>query len=175
MARLAKSTKSNGLTNAALDAIPKAILPSDFEEPRYYPRSNVAKFAATSYDTGEVEKRTKKNRHSSVASFEMWYVPGNGFGWVIPTLLIAKATGRRAGRANRTYAVTMSGSTVRVGFGPHVECCVKVFVKNSRIKALAPYFALATKGEARANEIRDRISTRRAHGAMRRSLFLGGY
>lgn len=95
-----------------------------------------------------------------------------GFGWCIATLGIRKA--RSAGKADRTYAIRVSdGQPVRIGLGPHVKRTVKVYVRQSRLEALKKYVDLYNKGSETAHEIRDRISTRRAQGALRRSSWMG--
>jgi hypothetical protein len=47
-------------------------------------------------------------------------------------------------------------------------------VKKSRLEALRPLLDLRVEGSAKAGDCRDRISTRRAHTAMRRSMLGGG-
>lgn len=99
----------------------------------------------------------------SVARFELWHV--ERFGWVIPTLPIS---GR--GDNLRTYAVEIAGGkVVSVGRGPHVHERHEVYVRKSRKEALQKYLDLKTAGEGDAGMIRDRISTRRANTALRRS------
>jgi hypothetical protein len=89
------------------------------------------------------------------------------FGWVISTLPISKS---RSGFADRTYGVKISdGSSVRIGNGPHVIKSITVYIRNSRLKALQKYIDLYNKGMSRANEIRDRISSRRVEGVERRA------
>jgi len=107
------------------------------------------------------------------ASFDMWYV--ESFGWVIPTLHIRNASSRSSGTYRdvpRTYACKVSdGSVVRVGLGPHVLKQVTVHVKKSRLSVLQKYLDMRQQGAADANTIRDRISTRRARGALRRTFW----
>lgn len=83
------------------------------------------------------------------------------FGWCIATLGIRRNT--RSSTGDRTYAVTLDGRTVRVGMGPHVKRRVSV-----HLIAAHPFAVLAAKGSESANEIRDRISSRRAATALRR-------
>jgi hypothetical protein len=90
--------------------------------------------------------------------------------WVLITLLIGKATGRRAGAADRSYAIQVSDEKVcRVGFGPHVLKTVTVRFKKSNLKRLQRYVDLWLKGMESAGSIRDRISTRRAQGQLYRA------
>jgi hypothetical protein len=97
-------------------------------------------------------------------SFDLWYTPA--MGWVIPTLQIAR--GRR-GYADRTYAVRVDGTGLcRVGQGPHVTAQHTVYVRESRANALAKYVTLLEQGTADSHQVRDRISTRRAQGALYR-------
>ena len=98
--------------------------------------------------------------------FELWFV--TGFGWCIPTLTIRNASRRETrGYARRTYAVRVeTGTPCRIGQGPHVTARVTVYASKKREKALAKYFALQTEGESVANQMRDRISTRRLRSSM---------
>lgn len=102
------------------------------------------------------------------------------FGWVVCTLPISKG---RLQRADRTYGITVgfkktySGDErqlVRVGNGPHVKRTVEVHVTKGRQKELQWLLDLREEGLGKAGMVRDRISTRRAQGAMRRSAFGGG-
>jgi hypothetical protein len=139
--------------------LPKDILASDLER---------VKAPQSVYKTNRAYKAFfGKPEHKIVAEFEMWYC--NGMGWVIPTLLIR--TTRRMDRANRTYATSLNGHQCRVGMGPHVLRQVTVYVRATRQSALQKYLDLKLKGEQDSNQIRDRISTRRAMGTMRRSIY----
>ena len=90
-----------------------------------------------------------------------------GFGWVLATLRIRRG---RGGYTDRTYGVIVStGKQCRVGCGPHVERELTVYVRGSRANALAKYLVMYAGGVADSNQIRDRISTRRAQGALYRS------
>lgn len=100
-------------------------------------------------------------------TIEMWFC--SSMGWVIPTLLIAKAGRRRAsGTADRTYAVSLKGSLCRVGFGPHVKARVTLHVRKGRAPITA-LVLLRAKGGEDANTTRDRISSRRAEGSVMRA------
>lgn len=102
--------------------------------------------------------------------FDLWYT--ERFGWCIPTLLISHS--RRA--PDRTYAHSLkTNGPVRIGNGPHVLHQLEVHVRQSRAKALRPYLDARLSGQATAGDIRDRISTRRALGALRRRDFGGGF
>ena len=109
-----------------------------------------------------------------VQEFEMWYT--NVMGWCIPTLLIRNASARQRMNAyskgmassDRTYAISLDGKPCRIGMGPHVLRQIHVYVTQAREAALRPYLELLGKGEITSNEIRDRISTRRAQGSERR-------
>ena len=94
------------------------------------------------------------------STFDIWDI--EDWGWVIPTLEIGRS--RRHARENnvRTYAVRVDdGKTVRVGLGPHVKGKHTVYVRKSRFNALKKYVEMKNSGAADANQIRDRISTRR--------------
>lgn len=83
-------------------------------------------------------------------------------GWVLTTLPI---TGN-----GRTYGtIVETGSPCRVGRGPHVLQTVQVYVSKARRAALQKYVDLHEKGMADAGQIRDRISSRRAEGQLRRA------
>lgn len=95
-------------------------------------------------------------------------------GWVVTTLLISNP-GRRHRHLDaqppqpRTYAVTADGSVCRVGLGPHVKRTITVYITRGRFEKLKKIVELHEKGLADAGSIRDRISTRRAQGALYRS------
>lgn len=89
-------------------------------------------------------------------------------GWCIRTLQIRRA--RRVQRTERTYAIRCDTQTpVRIGNGPHVLRTVRVYVTDKNIARLQTYVDLQRKGEEDAHTIRDRISSRRAEGTLRRS------
>ncbi len=132
--------------------LPSLVVLKDLERPTYDELYGKAK-EAVEFPNGE---------------FELYYV--ERFGWVIPTLHIRNAS-RRSFNQNpaRTYAVAVKdGSICRVGLGPHVKQTIRVFVRRSRLAALKPLLDLRSKGAEDANDVRDRISTRRAQGALRR-------
>jgi hypothetical protein len=101
--------------------------------------------------------------------FELWYV--RAFGWCVPTLLIRQPGRRSSQTSARTYATTLDGKPVRIGLGPHVEVTCTVHVREGSRKRLQSYLDLQRNGAVTANEIRDRISTRRAQSALRRRFF----
>ena len=120
----------------------------------------------TTYPKGEPYTSDYDN-----ASFEMFYT--ERFGWVIPCLLISRASGRQhrmGATTDRSYAIAVRDrAMVRVGLGPHVKRAVTVHVRKSREAALKPFIDLRTEGSSNANDTRDRISTRRMQTSMRRS------
>jgi hypothetical protein len=93
--------------------------------------------------------------------------------WCIATLLIGTASRVQRSRGvttDRTYAVRISdGGCVRIGLGPHIKRTVTVYIRKSRAEALKKYADLYTKGAIEANQIRDRISSRRAQGQLERA------
>jgi hypothetical protein len=103
--------------------------------------------------------------------FDMWYT--ERFGWCIPTLFISRAR-RGSGMNDRTYGTTLQGEPVTMGKGPHVLRTVTVYVRNSRKPALQTFLDLKLNGQAKAGDIRDRISTRRAQTVLRRQAYGGG-
>lgn len=141
--------------------LPKGILASDCKRPSYDAKGANAQ---VSFDYS-------KPTEAQTREFEIWYV--ERFGWVIPTLSISRA--RYDGGTRRTYAVAIeekwdgSHAQVRVGRGPHVLRTETVYVRVGRKAALAPFLAIRDEGSADSNTIRDRISSRRAEGALRRA------
>lgn len=114
-----------------------------------------------------------KSKHHVVHTLDMYFV--TTFGWCIATLHIRNASRRKVTNTDaRTYAVRVdTEQCVRVGLGPHVLKRVTVYVTEKRLPALQKYVDLQASGEVTANEIRDRISTRRAQGALRRRDIFG--
>jgi len=100
-------------------------------------------------------------------SFDLWHT--TGFGWCIPTLLIAAASYRRPGQPERTYATTIDGKVVRIGAGPHVTHRLTVYLRPSRMAALKKFLDLREAGRGSAGQVRDRISSRRAQGQVMRA------
>jgi hypothetical protein len=143
--------------------LPAGILASDLKELPWR-----SKNAARLDSDGNIADA--KSHYSVRASFELWYVVGLDWsGWCIPTLMIAKAQ-YGATNPSRTYAVRVdTGTTVRIGKGPHVKACLTVHVKKTRLPKLMKFLALRSTGAERANGIRDRISSRRAEGAAHRA------
>jgi hypothetical protein len=95
-------------------------------------------------------------------TMELWEISET---WVIPTLLISKSR-RGSGYQDRTYAAGIDGKYYRVGKGPHILQTVRIYIKQSNYKRLKKYIDLMLDGQVRANETRDRISTRRMQRAM---------
>jgi hypothetical protein len=91
--------------------------------------------------------------------------------WVICTLHISNPSRRQQGAVPaRTYSIGIEDSKVyTVGRGPHVIAEVTVYLTADNIDRLRKYCDLYTQGMADASIIRDRISTRRAQGTLRRS------
>lgn len=117
------------------------------------------------WDAAAKNKLARDEQGASI-SFDIWYT--DAMGWVIPTLQIAR--GKR-GYADRTYAVRVDGGGLcRVGQGPHVKAMHTVYVREGRRKALDKFVKLLSEGQKDSNQVRDRISTRRAQGALHRAL-----
>lgn len=105
---------------------------------------------------------------NTVGSFEIWNV--KNFGWCIPTLAIKRAGRSSLNDTRRTYAVRISDSNVcRIGHGPHVLATHTVYIKATRVQALACFLNLQRKGLEDAGSVRDRISSRRAQGQLERA------
>ena len=127
-----------------INTLPEGVTLSDLKPPKW--------------DSGDREVTTLTLDHA------------DSFGWCIRTLHIRRP-GRRArvGATDRTYAIRVSdGAPVRIGIGPHVKRTITIYVRASRLSALQHLVDLRDKGALDANTIRDRISTRRAQGALRR-------
>ncbi len=98
-------------------------------------------------------------------SFELWETESNEF--FIPTLEIS---GARRGGSRRTYAVGIAdGKTYRIGKGPHVKAQHTVHLKKANFKRLLRFMVLKIGGSSAANQVRDRISSRRAQGQINRA------
>ena len=105
---------------------------------------------------------------SIVKRIPLYFVPS--FGWVVATLDISRAS--RGQSTDRTYGIRVdTRETVRVGNGPHVLASYEVLLRKERQEALTELLSLHNEGAVAANNIRDRISTRRAQGALRRRPF----
>lgn len=140
--------------NAKLPApLPREVIAKDLTAPKWNDPDNL------DYGPGE----------DPIRSFELWYV--ERFGWVIPTLEISSGRHRYrpSSDTRRTYAIGVDGQSCRVGHGPHVKATVVVYVRKSRRAALQRLLDLYAQGLESANVTRDRISTRRMQGSMRRS------
>jgi hypothetical protein len=143
-------------TTTKTAALPKGINATDLKEPSW-----------KTFD--KTMAREGGEKYGPALKFDLWYI--ESFGWVIPTLLIAKRR-QAAAYGERTYAVRVSdGATVRVGNGPHVKARHTVYVRKTRLKALEKFLALQGTGAERANTIRDRISSRRAQTALYRTTY----
>lgn len=118
----------------------------------------------TTADTKFASYDQQKNVPYDDRTFELWYT--TSFGWCIPTLFIGKGA---RGTPDRTYATTLDGKPVRIGRGPHVLKTVTIYVRASRVEALQKFLELRRNGAAKAGEIRDRISSRRAQGQVERA------
>lgn len=106
--------------------------------------------------------------------FEIWYT--ERFGWCIPTLDIRNNTGRMSkAETRRTYGTTLDGQTVSIGLGPHVLHHYRVYVTKATEARLQKFIDIKTQGLGKAQDTRDRISTRRANTIARRQNFLGGW
>lgn len=139
-----KTSKKAPAKTSENNDLPPDVVPGDLKYPEWKDRAECCLTSLTFYKT-------------------------TGLGWVLCTLGIAKATGKRAGRSDRTYAIQISNQKLcRVGFGPHVLKEVNVFLSKKNIKRLQKYIELRDKGLIDANTARDRISSRRAQGQLYR-------
>lgn len=87
--------------------------------------------------------------------------------WSVATLPISKS---RNGYADRTYAIRVdTGEVCRIGKGPHVVATLTLYIRPENFDRLKKYVELYAKGLESAGLIRDRISSRRAMGALHRA------
>jgi hypothetical protein len=87
-----------------------------------------------------------------------------GTQWVVTTLPIS------GGNPPRTYGIGVDdGKVYTVGRGPHVKAVVQLWVRKGNWDRVKKYVELWKKGMADAGAIRDRISSRRSQGILRRS------
>jgi len=131
------------------EILPLGLLPSDLEHPGYRSGEKLA------YEIGD---------HGFIKLYQVEGRKGVVY-WVVATLAIG---GSARGYAMRTYGVTLDGTSVRVGAGPHVKRTATVYMRESRVAALAPLIKLYDEGMLKSHQIRDRISSRRAEGVQRR-------
>lgn len=120
---------------------------------------------------GDLKYPSYKKTSKVYDSFELWYV--RDFEWCIPTLFIRNASRRSPQNfGHRTYAVRLNQSgVVRIGLGPHVLARVTVYVRDWNVARLQKYLDMQKSGESDANVVRDRISSRRAQGSLRRPFY----
>lgn len=134
--------------------LPKGILATDLTRPGYESKDKLV----DDWD----------NNH-----FELWCVSmrAGTTEWFIPTLLIANASRRSGGTSARSYATRVSDGKGgwRIGRGPHVKALLTVYVRKSAAARLKPFLDMRLAGQETANQIRDRISSRRAQGAEMRA------
>lgn len=134
-----------------MNKLPFNLLKSDLDYPKYKSHA------------------TKKQYEEQRVAHTIRLYDVTGIGWVVATLKISNGGRSVDNSAARTYAVDSNGKVWRVGKGPHVLQTVTAYVTNARLKNLSPLVELYTKGSMDANVIRDRISSRRAQGALYRS------
>lgn len=137
--------------------LPEGIIEADLT----YPKTEYTK-------AGKFSKKNDKMVWEAGDEGSLTFYETAAFGWCLATLSISKS--RSHGRTtDRTYAARVSdGASVRVGAGPHVTRTIKVYLRESRMKALQKYIEMFQQGQVAANTIRDRVSSRRAEGAFRR-------
>lgn len=90
---------------------------------------------------------------------QLTFIHTERFGWVIATLPISK---------NRTYGVSVENGAI-VSTNTDYSTDVTLYLRKSRMESLQKFVDLYDKGMGSANNIRDRISTRRANTVLRRA------
>ena len=153
--------------------LPKGILVSDLSRPKYVPGPETDGMTDAEsdalWDAHWAEQEKVRVEHT----FEFYKT--EQFGWVMLTLHISNPSSRQRSRGvntTRSYAVPVNDpdSIVRVGLGPHVTDRFTLYIRRDRLEALQFFVDLNNKGKAgSAGNVRDRISTRRAQGAMHRA------
>jgi hypothetical protein len=147
--------------------LPNGILVSDLKYPESLP-----------YPDGEMSDADWDARHAEQAKTRVehtfTFYKTAQFGWCMLTLHISNGSRNQRARGvttERSYAVPVNNpdSIVRVGLGPHVTDQFTLYLRRDRLDALKFYVELNNKGLAAAGNVRDRISTRRAQGAMHRA------
>lgn len=100
-------------------------------------------------------------------------------GWVVCTLHISNPSRNQRNRGNtaaRFYSMGLKdGKVWRVGLGPHVLGERRVYLTEDNWERLQPLVDLYLKGMGDAGQIRDRISSRRAQGTLRRGGGVWGF
>lgn len=91
-------------------------------------------------------------------------------GWMLCTLYISSPGKRnRSPSQDRYYAIGVGDKKIyTVGRGPHVLEEMTVYLSEKNKQRLSTLIELFQEGLSQAGQIRDRISSRRAQGAMRR-------
>lgn len=161
-----KKAASKSVPSLTEPKLPEGIEPGDLVYPKMKWDDKTGK---TSYNKGDSQLMYEE---ADGGQFELWYIEGRDFGWVIPTLMINSGhhRNRPSSDTRRTYGIRLSDEgLVRVGHGPHVKKTVTVYVKEHRTEALKKFLDLYAKGLEKAGMTRDRISTRRANTQSRRS------
>lgn len=147
--------------------LPPPVLESDVYDNKDWKKWDKVKLAEEKWD-GE----HKYTQFGGSITFELWYT--ERFGWCIPTLTIRNPGRGRASATfdimRRSYAVTVKDEQlISCGMGPHIKRHVTIKVKKDRFKALQPLLDIMVRGAEKANECRDRRSTRIAQTKMRRA------
>ena len=176
------TSKRTSSSSVGTPPLPKGILKADTLRPSQYTKSGKLRKGSKPYH--EVVAQGKDGSTYGYHEYELWYT--ERFGWVIPTLLISRSKGSTP---DRYYGITIGdekpdysrsaaerrdrerGQQVRIGKGPHVLHQVSVYIRKDRIEKLQFLIDLYNQGQISANDTRDRISTRRARTASRRSAF----
>lgn len=136
--------------------LPKDIKASDLEYPKDYEKAlRYSDYTAMGLETPSL-LMYKTDKH-----------------WVVCVLHISSASRANKSRgvtADRYYAIGVDDKKIyTVGRGLHVKDEITVHLTKDNIDRLMPYVELYKKGNADANTIRDRVSSRRAMGALYRA------
>lgn len=126
--------------------------------------------ADTKWTTGNGLSWERRKELGLTELYSLKFYDVKGLGWVLCTLHIGSG-GKRAGNSSeRTYGIGVADEKIyTVGRGPHGLREVEVHLTADNIERLMPYVELWRKGMEEANTIRDRISSRRARGVLRRA------
>lgn len=147
---MAKVATKTAKAETAKKTYPLGITKADLE----YPRWDVPEGQRLNYDVG--------------TNGTLWLYNCKEFGWCVATLHISKSKNRNY--PDRTYGVRLSdGQVVTMGGGPHVTERITVYVRKDRTEALSKLIERYDEGMGSANQIRNRIGSRRAQGSLMRS------
>lgn len=153
-----KNTPAKTETKATKRSLPEGVRESDLKQPHW-----------------ERALPWRQSEELGLVGGRLEFYRTDKTGWLVLTLHISNPPRRHAaGTPARFYATAVKDKTVHtVGMGPHVLEQLTVYVTQDNLERLMPLIELHKQGLVDANTIRDRISSRRAQGQLRRQAFGG--